>query len=160
MPYLNRTDRKTKKQLKILIDTGATACYIKRGIFGNKNELSLYKKVTTVHGYSNIRYYHIINIFKTRKLFYEIEGLESDLLIGFNLLRKIGAIINTEKGVLEYKGKSEKLKYYDNEEKNEISLIEENNILPLKEFIIKKYFNEKSSENTDSLFVENSEIGL
>jgi len=28
------------------------------------------------------------------------------------------------------------LKYYDNEEKNEISLVEENNIFPLKEFII------------------------
>jgi len=67
MPYLNRTDRKTKKQLKILIDTGATACYIKKGIFENKNELSIYEKVTTVHGYSIIKYYHIINIFETRQ---------------------------------------------------------------------------------------------
>jgi len=46
-------------------------------------------------------------------------------------------------GVLEYKGKTEKLKYYDNEEKNEISLIEENNILPLEKFNIKKYFDDK-----------------
>jgi len=60
---------------------------------------------------------------------------------------------------LEYKGKTEKLKYYD-EEKNEISLIEENNILPLNKFIIKKYFDEKNSENTDLLFVENSEKRL
>jgi len=60
-------------------------------------------------------------------LFYEIEGLESDLLIGFNLLRKIGAIINIEKGVLEYKGKTEKLIFYDNEEKIETSVIEVNN---------------------------------
>jgi len=30
-------------------------------------------------------------------LFYEIDRLEFDLLIGFNLLRKIGAIINIEK---------------------------------------------------------------
>jgi len=67
MPYLIRTDRKTKKQLKILIDTGATACYIKKGIFENKNELSIYEKVTTVHGYSIIKYYHIINIFETRQ---------------------------------------------------------------------------------------------
>jgi len=133
MPYLNRTNRKTMKQLKILIDTGATACYIKK--------------------YSIIRYYHIINIFETRQLFYEIEGLESDLLIEFNLLRKIGAIINIEKGVLEYKGKTEKLKYYDNEEKNEISLIKENNILPLKEFIIKKYFDEYTGNNTRTLFL-------
>jgi len=54
---------------------------------------------------------------------------------------------------LEYKGKTEKLKYYDNEEKNEISLIKENNILPLKEFIIKKYFDEYTGNNTRTLFL-------
>jgi len=37
--------------------------------------------------------------------------------IGFDLLRNIGAIINIEKKVLEYKGKTEELIYYDNEEK-------------------------------------------
>jgi len=108
MPYLNRIDRKTKKQLKILIDTGATACYIKKGIFENINELSIYKKGTIVH---------IMNIFETRQLFCKMNGLESDLLIGFNFLRKTGAIINIEGGVLEHKGKTEKLKYYENEEK-------------------------------------------
>jgi len=74
---------------------------------------------------------------ETRHLFYKIEGLESDLLIGFNLLRNIGAIINIEKGLLEYKGKTEKLIYYDSEEKIETSLIKVNNTLPLKEFILK-----------------------
>jgi len=54
---------------------------------------------------------------------------------------------------LKYKRKTEKLKYYDNEEKNEISLIEENNILPLKEYIIKKYFDEKNSCNQLILYV-------
>jgi len=63
-------------------------------------------------------------------LFYEVEALESDLLFGFNLLRKIGAIINIEMGVLEYKGKTEKLINY--EERNEKSLIEVNNTLPFK----------------------------
>jgi len=37
--------------------------------------------------------------------------------------------------VLDYKGKTEKLIYYDSEEKNDRSLIEDNNTLPLKEFI-------------------------
>jgi len=32
MTYLNRIDRKSKMQLKILIDTGVTACYIKRAL--------------------------------------------------------------------------------------------------------------------------------
>jgi len=88
MFYLKRVDRKTQKELNILIDTGATGCYIKKGILQNKNELSIYKKVSTVHGCSIIYYYHYINIFETRHLFYEIEGLESDLLIGLNLLGK------------------------------------------------------------------------
>jgi len=70
--------------LKILIDTGATACYIKKGIYENKKELSIHKRVYTVHGYSIIKYYHLINIFGEQHLFYEIEGLESDLLVGFN----------------------------------------------------------------------------
>jgi len=61
---------------------------------------------------------------------------------------------------LEYKGKTEKLKYYDNEKKNEISLLAENNILPVKEFIKKEYFDDKNSINTDSLFVEKSEKSL
>jgi len=45
MPYLNRIDRKTKKQLKILKDTGATAYYIKKGIFENKNKEERYSRV-------------------------------------------------------------------------------------------------------------------
>ncbi len=160
MPYVKRVDRKTKKELNILIDTGATACYIRKGIYENKNKLPIYKKVSTVHGYSIIKYYHYINIFETRHLFYEIEGLESDLLIGINLIRKIGAIINTEKGVLEYKGKTEKLIYHDSEENDEISLIETKNTLPLKEFILKKYFADRGCKNTDSLLVESSEKSL
>jgi len=39
--------------------------------------------------------------------------------------------------VLDYKGKTEKLIHYDSEEKNERSLIEDNNTLPLKKFILK-----------------------
>jgi len=107
-----------------------------------------------------IKYYNYINIFETRHLFYEIEGLESDLLIGFNLLKKMGAVINIEEGMLEYKGKTEKLIYYDSEEKIETSLIEVNNTLPLKQFILQKYFDGKSCENTDSIFVESSKKSL
>jgi len=75
-----------------LIDTGATACYIKNYIFESKNQLSIYKKVSTVHGYFIIKYYHYTNIFEKWHLFYEIEWLEFDLLIGFNIFRKIGAV--------------------------------------------------------------------
>jgi len=78
----------------------------------------------------------LINIFGEQILFYQIEGVQSDLLIGFNLLRKIGAKLDIEKGIMEYKGNKEKLEYFD-EDKNDLCLIEEKNILPLKEYIIK-----------------------
>jgi len=44
MPYLKRVDRKSKKELNVLTDTRATACYIKKEIFENKNKLPIYKK--------------------------------------------------------------------------------------------------------------------
>jgi len=53
----------------------------------------------------------MITIFDTRYTFYEIEGLDSDLLIGYNLLKKIGAVIDTAKGVIKYNGIEEKLNY-------------------------------------------------
>jgi len=64
MTYLNRSDRITKKQLKIFNRYKSHCLLYKKGNF-------------------------IINLFETRQLFYEIEELESDLLIGFNLLRKM-----------------------------------------------------------------------
>jgi len=88
--HITRIDRK-----------GATSCYIKKGIYENKKELPTYKRVSTAHGYSFIKYYHILTIFETKHLFYEIEGLESDLLIGYNLLGNIGAKIDAEKGIIE-----------------------------------------------------------
>jgi len=53
----------------------------------------------------------MITIFDTRYTFYEIEGLDSDLLIGYNLLKKIGAVIDTAKGVIKYNGIEEKFNY-------------------------------------------------
>lgn len=95
----------------MLIDTGATACYIKSGIFLNKNELPIHKRVSTVNGYSIIKYYQIIKMFNIKHIFYEIEGLETDLLVGYNLLKKIGAIIDTKKGVICYHGERGKINF-------------------------------------------------
>jgi len=96
---------------KKIKNTGATSCYIKTGIYKYKNELPIYKRVSTVNGYSIIKYYHMVTIFDTRYTFYEIDGLKSDFLIGYNLLKKIGAVIDTEKRVIRYGGKEEKLIY-------------------------------------------------
>jgi len=47
-----------------------------------------YKRVSPVNGYSIIKHYHMVTIFDTRYTFYEIDGLKSDFLIGYNLLKK------------------------------------------------------------------------
>jgi len=54
-----------------------------------------------------IKYYHLITIFHTNQVFYEIEGLGSDLLKGFNLLKKIGAVLDIQKETINYNGKEE-----------------------------------------------------
>jgi len=115
---------------------GATSCYIRTGIYKNKNELPLYKRVSTVNGYSIIK--HMITIFDTRYTSYEIEGLDSDLLVSYNLLKKIGAVIHTDKEVIKYNENEEKLNYNKGNLLNQHSLTEDNTILPLKEFILKQ----------------------
>jgi len=39
----------------------------------------------------------MVTIFDTRYTFYEIDGLKSDFLIGYNLLKKIGAVIDRKR---------------------------------------------------------------
>jgi len=78
----------------------------------------------------------MVTIFNTRYTFYKIDVLKSDFLIGYNLLKKIGAAIDTEKGVIRYGGKEEKLIYDNDSSFNQLSLSEEKTILPLKEFIM------------------------
>jgi len=96
----------------------------------------LYKRVSTVDGFSIIKYYHMVRIFDTRYTFYEINGSKSDFLIGYNLLKEIGAVIDTEIGIMRYGGKKEKLIYDNDSSFNQLFLSEEENILPLEEFII------------------------
>jgi len=77
-------------------------------------------------------------IFDTRYTFYEIEGLDLDLLVGYNLLKKKGAVIDTAKGAIKYNGIEEKLNYDKGNIYNQHSLPKVNTILPLKEFILKQ----------------------
>jgi len=117
----------------------------------NKNKFPIYKKVSTLNGYSIIKYYHMLTIFDTRYTFYEIDGLKSDFLIGYNLLKKIGAVIDKEKGVMRYGGKEEKLIYYNDSFFHQLSLSEVKNILQLKESIVRKYFEMKRPKSEMSL---------
>jgi len=92
----------------------------------------------------------MVTIFDMRFSFYEIDGLKSDVLIGYNLLTKIGAAIDTEKGVIRYGGKKAILIDDKDSSFNQLSLSEEKTILPLKEFSIRKYFDEKVKIRTES----------
>jgi len=75
-------------------------------------------------------------------------------------LKKIGAVIDTEKGVKIY-GEKEEILIYDNDSYfNQLSSSEEKTILPLKEFIIQKYFNEKAKIRTESEEANQSKTSL
>jgi len=54
-------------------------------------------------------------------------------------LKKIGAVIDTAKGVILYIGKEEKLNYNNGNLFNQHSSTEENTTIPLKEFILKNF---------------------
>lgn len=103
--------------------------------------MPIYKKVSTVSGYSTIKICHYITIFHNN--FYEIDGLKAKLLIGYNLLKKIGSVIDTINDTLKCKGKIEKL-HYDGK-KNLFELNKETLsyiILPLKKVHIDTYLNQ------------------
>jgi len=69
----------------------------------------------------------MVTIFDTRYIFYEIDRIKSDFLIGYNLLKKIGAVIDKEKGGIRYGGKEEKLIYDNDSSFNQLSLSKEKN---------------------------------
>jgi len=66
----------------------------------------------------------------------------------------------TEKGVIKYGSKEEKLIYDNDSSFNQLSLHEEKKILPLKEFIIRKYFDEKAKIRTESEEANQSQTSL
>jgi len=75
-------------------------------------------------------------------------------------LKKIGAAIDTVKGVFKYKRKEEKLKYDNGNILNQHSLTEENTTLPLKELILKKYFDEKAKIRSEFEMGNQSEFSF
>jgi len=72
----------------------------------------------------------------------------------------MGAVIDTAKGVIKYNGIEKKLIYDNGNILNQHYLTEENTILPLKEFILKKYFDEKAQIRSESEMGNQSEFSL
>jgi len=61
---------------------------------------------------------------------------------------------------MRYEGKEERLIYDNDSSFNQLSLSEEKTILPLKEFIIRKYFDEKAKIRTESEAANQSKTSL
>lgn len=106
--------------IKILIDTGASKNYI-ANLNSLRGEIPLtnYFLVESVHGKTMITKKYIMNIFNRRTWFYNLPDLETfDGIVGYDFLKEIKAKIDVEKGVLEYEGGKEKLKYLYSREIN------------------------------------------
>lgn len=99
----------------------------------------------------------MIIIFNIKHIFYEIEGLETDLLVGYNLFKKIGVIIDTKMGVIQYHGKEENLLFHNKVCKENLWHTEEKSNHPLNEFLINKYFNQLKQVKSYSVCVETSD---
>lgn len=98
LPCFDRVDQQSGKKLTGLVDTGATNNYITeentRGgkIFHLKKPIL----VETIHGQSKIDRYVRINIFSHNLVFFIVEFLgKFDILLGFDGLRKINAVVDT-----------------------------------------------------------------
>ena len=81
----------------------------KKGIYDNKLELPIYRRVKTINGYTTIKYYHMITVLSAKERFYEVENLEADIIIGYSLLKKNKTIINFDKNTIVYDNKEEKI---------------------------------------------------
>lgn len=66
----------------------------------NRRELVISKRVRTINGYTVIQHYYDANIFGINQRFYEISNLETDVLIGYNFLKKSNSKLDFNKGTI------------------------------------------------------------
>lgn len=93
MPYLRRTNRFTNQQVRILIDSGASRNYCRKGVHpSGRIKLSSPARIQSIHNISETNYYYKIKVFGHNLIFYEIDDLEAgDLILGFDGLKALNA---------------------------------------------------------------------
>lgn len=91
-------------------------------MFSNRRELAIKKRVKTINGFTIIKYFYEAVLFGIKQRFYEIKNLESDILVGYNFLKKANIILNFENGTLQCGQHWEKFLCFGSDE----SVIEEN----------------------------------
>lgn len=89
------------KEIKILVDSGATNNYIKANLqIGNRVKLNKINIAKTLHGFSKIKYKQEIRLLNQNLDFFEIDKLSDfDMILGEKSLRKMKSQIN----LFEYK---------------------------------------------------------
>lgn len=104
MPYLIKTNRFNKKQVKILIDSGASKNYCAMGVIPTgRIELKTPAKVTSIHGSSQTDFYFRAKLFGNELVFYELMELDHcDLILGLEGLKAINAKIDFRDNILTY----------------------------------------------------------
>lgn len=108
------------KEIKILIDTGATNCYCKPNFARVRNRLIIMKRVNS---YSIITHSTELRILGKKQRFYELENLGCDLLLGINFIKSNGIKLDFVSNKLELEGTTYDIKYI-NEMENKIGLPE------------------------------------
>lgn len=116
---MKKTDKRTGKVLKILIDTGATYNYVKPGLLHNKRILENKCRVKSIHGESIIDSYQRVNMLQTCLDFYELKDLsEYDAIMGMAALSQIHGKIDISKCRLFHEFGEEILYFNESSEVN------------------------------------------
>ena len=112
------------RNLKILIDTGASRSYITNvnGLKGIKETKKPFL-VKSIHGAELIGHQTLINVLNKTETFFLLPKLTLfDGILGFSFIKSIKGIIDTEKDIIFYERGQEKIKYLEIDNVN--SLVE------------------------------------
>lgn len=140
MPCLVLTDRPTRQEITILIDSGATNNYISTKCNIGESVAIPPIKTKSMHGYSIVTSKKLLSVLGTKMAFFELENLEDyDMILGLCGLRKLNAKVDFMSLQLLYKrnediesqAKENKIYYTNDNEKfnNEIDEIMHRNEL-------------------------------
>lgn len=111
-PYISRTI--AGEPIKLLIDTGAAKNYISPKL-KLSNILPVENKfhVNSIHGKNLITHKCILSIFGVETQFFLLPQLETfEAIIGFDLMLRVGAVIDLKRKVISTQDTSEPIKFY------------------------------------------------
>lgn len=147
----------TGHKFTALIDTGATNNYISLRTAINTEQIPLSKEasVKTIHGFSKIKSYIMVNIFSRDLKFFVLEDTGNfDLIFGMHGLRKINATLDLTAFTMSYTINIQLLHYTINDVATDMErltidrLIQDNNKQELSPFNTKVYATIRTTTNT------------